>query len=116
MTKDELVEYCLTFLGAYEDHPFGPESTTMRHAGNKKMFALIMELGGRPCVNLKCEPERADFLRGMFKDVTPGYHMNKAHWNTVYLDGELPDDDIQELVRHSFELTRPKMSRKRKLD
>ncbi|WP_151736995.1 MmcQ/YjbR family DNA-binding protein ['Paenibacillus yunnanensis' Narsing Rao et al. 2020] len=114
MTYEEIVEFCLSFPSTYEDHPFGIEYTAMRHTGNKKLFALIYVRNGHLCVNLKCEPERADFWRGLFAEVKPGYHMNKAHWNTVLLDGELPRDTIQEMVQVSYELTRPKLKRKKK--
>jgi len=89
MTRRELIDYCLTYPDAYEDYPFNeltgaPDAAwvVMRHKGNKKSFALIYERGGF-CVNLKCEPFRADFLRQIYSDVTPAYHMNKEHWNTT---------------------------------
>ncbi|WP_150271454.1 MmcQ/YjbR family DNA-binding protein [Paenibacillus tepidiphilus] len=112
MTYEEIIDYCLSFSSTYEDHPFGIEWTAVRHNGNKKLFALVYYRNGHLCVNLKCEPERADFWRGLFAEVTPGYHMNKTHWNTLILDGELSGDDIREMVRHSYELTRPKLKRK----
>lgn len=108
MTKDEIIGYCLSYPGTYEDYPFGEEWTVMRHQGNKKSFALIYHHNGHLCVNLKCDPDRAHFLRLAFKEVKPAYHMNKEHWNTVILDGELADDDLHDMVRHSFELTKPK--------
>ncbi|MFB5675194.1 MmcQ/YjbR family DNA-binding protein [Paenibacillus terreus] len=116
MTKDETIEYCLSYPGSYEDHPFGEEWTVMRHKGNKKIFALIFHHDGHLCVNLKCEPSRADFLRTLFKEVTPGYHMNKEHWNTLILDGELPEQEIHEMVNHSFELTRPKIKKRKQVN
>ncbi len=60
------------------------------------------------CLNLKCEPNKVDFLRNIFEDVKPGYHMNKTHWNTILLDRNMKEDDIFEMVHHSFELTKPK--------
>lgn len=112
MTKDELITYCLSLTDVYKDYPFGEEWTVLRHAGNQKMFALLFQRDGRPCVNLKCEPNRAQFLRGIFKEVKPGYHMNKEHWNTVILDGDLPDEEIMDMAQHSFELTKPKKRKK----
>lgn len=109
MTIEEILDYCLSYPACYEDHPFGAEWTVIRHKGNKKSFALIFHRNDHLCVNLKCEPSRADFLRSVFKEVTPAYHMNKEHWNTVILDGELPADDIHEMVKHSYELTKPKI-------
>lgn len=108
MTKDEIINYCLSYPGSYEDHPFGEGWTTIRHKGNKKIFALIYNRDGHLCVNLKCKPEMADYLRGLFEEVKPGYHMNKEHWNTLILDGGLPEYEIHDMVKYSFELTKPK--------
>lgn len=108
MTKRELIEYCLTYPGAYEDYPFDEEWAVIRHSGSKKSFALIYERNGHPCANLKCEPMRADFLRSVFDQVQPAYHMNKVHWNTVILDGGLPEQELFDMVAHSFELTMPR--------
>ncbi|WP_336774767.1 MmcQ/YjbR family DNA-binding protein [Paenibacillus sp. MMO-58] len=108
MKIGEFVEYCLSYPGSYEDQPFGEGWTVIRHKENKKLFALIYIRNEHLCVNLKSDPERSDFLRQAFKEVNPGYHMNKEHWNTVILDEGLPEDDLHDMVRHSFELTRPK--------
>lgn len=108
MTKRELIEYCLTYPGAYEDYPFDEEWAVIRHSGSKKSFAFIYEHSGRLCVNLKCEPMRADFLRSVFAGVRPAYHMNKVHWNTVLLDGGVPEQELFNMVAHSFELTKPR--------
>ncbi|SET15665.1 MmcQ/YjbR family DNA-binding protein [Paenibacillus sp. NFR01] len=113
MTKDEIIEYCLTYASTYHDSPFDPTSTVVRHLANQKMFALIFNRGGNLCINLKCDPERSDFYRSAYAEITPGYHMNKEHWNTVILDGELSEDVIKELVKHSFDLTRPKIKVKK---
>ncbi|MNP56701.1 hypothetical protein D3C76_1514490 [compost metagenome] len=112
MTKDEIIDYCLSYSSSYEDHPFGEGWSAIRHNGNKKIFALIFNHAEHLCVNLKCEPERADFLRGLFEEVKPGYHMNKEHWNTLILDGKLPEHEIHDMVKFSFELTKPKSKKK----
>ncbi|WP_179031426.1 MmcQ/YjbR family DNA-binding protein [Paenibacillus kribbensis] len=112
MTIEEIIEHCLSYPSSYEDHPFGDGWTAMRHQGNKKIFALIYNYDEHLCVNLKCNPDHADFLRKAFEEVKPGYHMNKEHWNTVILDGDLPEDEIHDMVHHSFELTKPKSSKK----
>ena len=116
MTRRELIELCLVYPGSYEDYPFddftnpagsGTSWTVMRHRGNKKSFALIFERDGL-CVNLKCEPMRADFLRAAFPSaVTPAYHMNKTHWNTVRPD-LLSREDLTDMIEHSYDLTKPK--------
>lgn len=113
MTRCELIEYCLTYPDAYEDYPFDdvPDSagawTVMRHRLNKKSFALIYERNGL-CVNLKCEPNRADFFRQIYCGVTPAYHMNKEHWNTIRLDSDVPVDELYSMIEHSYRLTMPK--------
>ncbi|WP_333782972.1 MmcQ/YjbR family DNA-binding protein [Faecalispora anaeroviscerum] len=113
MTKQEMVLYCLTYPGAYEDYPFDDKWTVLRHRENRKSFAFLYERGGHLCVNLKCEPMCADFLRSAFAGVLPAYHMNKMHWNTVLLDSEIPKPELQEMVRQSYELTKPKRRKKR---
>lgn len=108
MTKRELIDYCLTYPSVFEDYPFDTTSTVMRHSGNGKMFALISERKGAAYINLKCEPMRADFLRNVYKGVTPGWHMNKTHWNTVVMGSDVPLADLYDMIRHSFDLTKPK--------
>ena len=119
MTRQELIDYCLTFPAAYEDYPFDSIAdagawTVMRHGTNKKSFALIYEWHGKLCVNLKCDPFEADFLRQMYADVTPAYHMNKTHWNTVTLGGDVPDDALRFMIEQSYGLIRPKQRKRGK--
>ena len=116
MTKRDLINYCLTFQSVYEDYPFDETTALVRHIGNKKMFALVDHLHGRLHITLKCEPLKADFLRNIFESVTPGYHMNKNHWNTVYIDGDVPKSELYEMIQHSYDLTKPKMPKARKRD
>ena len=118
MTRRELIDFCLTFPAAYEDYPFGDEGradawTVMRHRINRKGFAHIYERNGKLCVNLKCDPEEADFLRQAFYDVTPAYHMNKTHWNTVTLNGDVPDEELGRMVARSYDLIKPKTETKK---
>ena len=112
MTIQQLIDLCLTLPATYVDYPFGEDSPVMRHRGNKKMFALIGERHGAIYINLKCEPMRAEFLRSVYRSVTPGWHMNKTHWNTVTMGGDVPPDELQAMVEHSFDLTKPKAKRK----
>ena len=73
---------------------------------------MIHERDGKLCVNLKCDPEEADILRQIFQDVTPAYHMNKVHWNTVTFGGDVPGDEIRHMIEQSFDLTRPKLKKR----
>jgi predicted DNA-binding protein (MmcQ/YjbR family) len=113
MTKRELLDYCLTYPSVYEDYPFDETTALVRHSGNKKMFALVDFHNGRLQITLKCDPIKADFLRSIFESVTPGYHMNKEHWNTVYIEGDVPEQELREMIEHSFDLTKPKVRKKK---
>ena len=118
MTRQELIDFCLSYPGAYEDYLFddltasGSAWTVMRHRGNQKGFAHIYERSGSLCVNLKCDPMEADLLRGAFRDVTPGYHMNKTHWNTVHMGGDVPEEELRRMIGNSYDLTKPKANRR----
>jgi len=108
MTKRELIDYCLSYPSAYEDYPFDDVSAVMRHSGNRKMFALIGERHGKLYINLKCNPVKADTLRIIFESVTGGWHMNKEHWNTVYIDGDVPIEEMYDMIEHSYDLIKPR--------
>lgn len=97
-----VAEYCLSKLRAEEAYPFGPDVTVMRVHG--KLFALMPASDNPRSINLKCDPTRAILLRQDHPEITPGYHMNKMHWNTLDLTGNLPDDLVRELIDHSYEL------------
>jgi predicted DNA-binding protein (MmcQ/YjbR family) len=84
-----------------EDFPFGEETLVIKVAG--KAFVLADITGDPPAINLKCDPERALELRAQYDAVQPGYHMNKKHWNTVVVDGSIPDDEILGMIDHSYE-------------
>jgi predicted DNA-binding protein (MmcQ/YjbR family) len=88
----------------------------MRHGINKKTFAQIYERGGKLCVNLKCDPVEADFLRSAFADVTLGYHMNKTHWNTVTIGGDVTDDELRRQIEHSYKLIQPKAKKAKRIN
>ncbi|WP_116244049.1 MmcQ/YjbR family DNA-binding protein [Nocardiopsis sp. FIRDI 009] len=103
MTPEQFIDAALWFPEASETEPFGPGPLVYKVAG-QKMFALLMERPQGPVANLKCDPELALELRDQFPGVTPGYHMSKRHWNSVLLDGSVPDDEIAEMLRHSYVL------------
>lgn len=102
MDYDAARDYLLGRPEAREDFPFGPEARVFRI--HDKMFALLMERAGQPQVNLKCDPEEALALRDVFDAVLPGYHMNKAHWNTVLLDGSIPRSELERMMDRSYAL------------
>jgi predicted DNA-binding protein (MmcQ/YjbR family) len=93
--------YCLSKKGATEDTPFDVHTLCFKVGG--KIFALT-DIDHFHSINLKCDPERAVELREQYSGVTPGFHMNKKHWNTVSLDGSIADQLILEMTDHSYEL------------
>ena len=113
MTGQELIDLCLTFPCAYEDYPVDNVTPVIKHSINKKMFALVGETDGRPSINLKCDPVETDFLRQIYRDVLPGYHMNKTHWNTVVTGGDVLKDDLRRMIEISYNLVKPKEKRRK---
>ncbi len=113
MTPDELRTYCLELNGAVEDFPFSPEVSVFKVGG--KIFA-ICPLDESPLrVSLKCEPELAVQLREAHQSVTPGYHLNKRHWNTVTLDGSLPERMVRDMIEDSYDLVVAGLPRRERL-
>ncbi|MBO0827364.1 MAG: MmcQ/YjbR family DNA-binding protein [Streptosporangiales bacterium] len=102
MTRDELLDACTALPGAVEDYPFGDGVAVFKVGG--RMFALVPLDGAPVSINLKCEPELALALRTSYAAVRPGYHMNKRHWNTVDVDGSVPDGELREMIDHSYRL------------
>lgn len=102
MTPSDLRAWCLKQGGALEDFPFGPETSVFKVAG--KMFALSQLKRSPLEVSVKCEPELAVELRNSYPAIRPGYHLNKRHWNTLTLDGGLPDQFVRDLIEDSYDL------------
>ncbi len=96
-----LRDYCISKKGSTESFPFGEDTLVFKVNG--KIFALV-NLDGDLSINLKCDPAFAIELRERFSSVTPGYHMNKKHWNTVTLDGSVPDREVLLWIDHSYNL------------
>ncbi|WP_458780920.1 MmcQ/YjbR family DNA-binding protein [Arthrobacter sp. D3-16] len=120
MDPDALRKICLSFPGAFEDYPFGPETAVFkvrssvaggaRHA--TKLFALSSMDASDFYVNLKCEPTLAVQLRAAHPEISGAWHMNKTHWNGVRLDGTLPDEMVRDMVEDSYDLVVAGLSRK----
>jgi len=94
------MQYLLSKPEAIEDYPFGPDVMVPKVIG--KMFATLGSENGIARVNLKCDPDEALALRDIFTAVIPGYHMNKKHWNTVILDGSIPQGEIERMIDNSY--------------
>jgi predicted DNA-binding protein (MmcQ/YjbR family) len=102
MNAADLRGWCLDHAGAFEDFPFTAEHSVFKVEG--KMFA-ISALDREPLeVSVKCEPELAVELRNSYPAIRPGYHLNKRHWNTITLDGSLPDQLVRDLIEDSYDL------------
>src|SRR3989454_6812304 len=102
MNTVEFRDYCLMKPKATEGTPFGETVLVFKVAG--KMFAL-MSLDEVPATaNLKCDPDLALELRDRYEQVRPGYHMNKKHWNTVEIEGGIPDPELRKMIDHSYDL------------
>ena len=112
MNPAELRDHCLSFTGAEETFPFGPDTSVFKVAG--KMFALSQLGADSLRVSLKCEPDLAEALRGAHAAVLPGYHLNKRHWNTVTIDGSLPDETIGDMIEDSYDLVVSQLPRTRR--
>ena len=100
MDIESLREYCISKKNATESFPFGDDTLVFKTNG--KIFALV-NLDGDLSINLKCDPVFALELRERYTSVIPGYHMNKKHWNTVRIDGSVPDREIYSWIDHSYD-------------
>ncbi len=104
-TRKEALEFGLSFPDTYKDAPFREQNWQLvRYKGNKKAFLWTYEKDGYINLNVKVDPEKAFFWREMYESVMPGYHQNKDHWNTIILDGSVPDGDIKIMIEESYYL------------
>jgi len=103
--REEILEFGLTFPDVYVDTPFHDDNwVLLRYRKNKRAFAWTYERDGHIWVNVKVDPEWRDFWRNTYDSVVPGYHQNKEHWNSIILDGTIPDEDIRRMVAESYDL------------
>jgi predicted DNA-binding protein (MmcQ/YjbR family) len=102
MDHKTVEEYILSMPNAKQEYPFGKEVAVYK--AKDKMFALIAEKSNPVRLSLKCDPLLAETLRAKYETVMPGYHLNKKHWNTIVLTGQLSWDEVKDLIKHSFEL------------
>ena len=104
-TREQVLAYGLSFPDTYQDAPFHDENWQLvRYKGNRKAFLWTYEKNGHINLNVKADPEKALFWREIHASVLPGYHQNKDHWNTVILDGSIPDTDIRIMIAESYDL------------
>lgn len=104
-TRQEVLDFGLSFPGTYQEAPFHDTNWQLvRVNSSKKAFLWTYERDGYININIKVDPEWRDFWRNTYEAVIPGWHQNKEHWNTVILDGSIPDDDIRRMISESYNI------------
>lgn len=108
MSHKELHDYLLSFPNTWLDFPFGEDISVYKvghvESGGGKMFAIVSDNAKPLRVSLKCDPLLAERLRETYETVLPGYHLNKKHWNTIIMTGQVPDDELKSLAQISYDL------------
>ncbi len=104
-TRKKIIEYGLSFPDTYTDTPFHDQNWQLvRYRENNKAFLWTYEKDGFLNLNVKVDPEKAFFWRKIYRSVIPGYHQNKMHWNTIILDGSIPERDVETMIAESYDL------------
>ena len=101
MNIESISEYCRKKKGVTEDFPFDEDTLAIRVMSKIFLLASLEKIPLQ--INLKCDPEYAVELRERYDSVQPGFHMNKSHWNTVLIDGSIPNSELKEMIDHSYE-------------
>ena len=105
MNREEVLAYGLSFPDTYQEAPFHDDNWQLvRVKGSKKAFLWTYEKDGFININVKVDPQWRDFWRNAFPSVIPAYHQNKEHWNTVILDGSIPEEDVKRMIAESYDL------------
>ena len=103
MTREEALAYGLSFANTYQDAPFHDANWQLvRVKGSKRAFLWTYERDGYINLNVKVTPESRDFWRDIYEAVGPGWHQNKEHWNTIILDGSIPEEDVKKMIDESY--------------
>lgn len=102
MDSKVFYKYCSAKIGAVEDYPFGPDVIVFKIGA--KMFALMFRRDNQDNLSLKCDPNYSEILRQQYSSIIPGYHLNKRCWNTIMIDGRIPEKEIKDLIDHSYDL------------
>ena len=104
-TREEALSYGLSFKDVYQDAPFHDDNwQIVRVKGTDKAFLWTYERNGYTNLNVKVSPEWREFWRDAYESVIPGWHQNKEHWNTIILDGTIPENDIKRMIAESYDL------------
>lgn len=103
--RKEVLDYGMTLEDVYIDTPFHDDNwVLLRYKKNKRAFAWTYERNGKIWVNVKVDPQWRDLWRNTYPSVLPGYHQNKEHWNSIILDGTVPDGEIKRMIAESYDL------------
>jgi len=111
--RSKLAAWCLAQPESVLEYPFGDDVQVYKIAG--KVFALVPENAAPPSISLKCDPLEAEALRHRYRAVTGGYHLNKKHWNTIVVDGEVGPDELKSWIEDSFDLVVDGLPKARRL-
>jgi predicted DNA-binding protein (MmcQ/YjbR family) len=108
MTEAAIKSWITEMPHARLDYPFGERVAVYKVGADEraKLFAIVAEGSDPVRLSLKCDPQLAELLREKYESVLPGYHLNKKHWNTIICTGQVPEDELRDLIRHSYELVR----------
>lgn len=105
LTREDVLNYGLSFPGTYKEAPFHDQNWQLvRITDNKKAFLWTYERDGYLNLNVKVDPEWRDFFRNAYVSVIPGYHLNKEHWNTIIIDGTIPDSEVKKMIEESYRI------------
>ncbi len=105
LTREDVLNYGLSFPGTYKEAPFHDQNWQLiRITDNKKAFLWTYERDGYLNLNVKVDPEWRDFFRNAYESVIPGYHLNKEHWNTIIIDGTIPDSEVKKMIEESYRI------------
>lgn len=105
LTREDVLNYGLSFPGTYKEAPFHDQNWQLvRVTDNKKVFLWTYERDGYLNLNVKVDPEWRDFFRNAYESVIPGYHLNKEHWNTIIINGTIPDGEIKKMIEESYRI------------
>lgn len=115
MNYEWLDEYCISKRGVQKD--FKAEWNATRYMLNGKMFAMQGgDKNGKPIITVKLDPMFGQFLRSQYRDIVPGYYMNKEHWNSLYLEGNVPDEVLKEMLDQAYQIVLKSLSKKMQME
>ncbi|MGI6260782.1 MAG: MmcQ/YjbR family DNA-binding protein [Acutalibacteraceae bacterium] len=113
MTQKDVIRFCLSLPESAISYPYGDQPAVMKVLGLRE-FCEIYENASPLHLVMKCDPDEAQFLRSVYPAVRPGYHCNKTYWNSVFVDGTIPDSELKSMILHSYRLALQKIPKKQR--